>query len=639
MRHLVVLWLAGLLAACAAPVAQNTDSLNAALRTGLVRAAQQGDAGRATRDGVQALLARDSVVAGKAFSRALRLDPANAQLHLLAALAYHLGYSRGIHLNHDLAETGYLVSLRMDPNNSLAAELLGQLYLEGGRYDDARHWIGKSILLGESSARAYHAFAVASYYAQDLPTAFWAISQAERSDANSGPVLRAGALIRAASGQFDAADAMRRRYESIETDASARRTLEQRITQWTGALREAPAPADGASMPAVVLAQANVSPAPATVAVRSGPLSPNWSECGQTASSGGSYGAPANADESGPLAALPSPCAERGLPRMTVIDVAIIRSEDSKSTAKGINLLDSLSLTFGSDMITSTRTRSRGSFAAGGDNGRILEQKFTAKLANTASALTYSLNIANAGDQASEVIARPSLIALDRQPSTFFSGSTLTVAQAGQYGAARIDHPVGVSLAVTPTFIDNDSMLLAVRVSRSIFHDAGAVQNLVSTVQASRSSASANVLIRFDQTLALSGLSEREVSESESGVPLLKEIPLAQYLFKTESTTNVNRSILVLITPRRPEEPGSDLVARPGADRTSSETQELRSRAGKWLVATHNLDVVLANLDRKNLDSVGLFRQFRSGDMKAQVWHRPESFERILTEIMSFLYY
>ena len=48
---------------------------------------------------------------------------------------------------------------------------------------------------------------------------------------------------------------------------------------------------------------------------------------------------------------------------------------------------------------------------------------------------------------------------------------------------------------------------------------------------------------------------------------------------------------------------------------------------------------IAANLDRPNLDSVGLYRQFRSGDLKAQTWHRPKGLQRVISEIASFLYY
>lgn len=649
-RSLCILILSGLLAACATrgPLLGEAPAADQRLEAKLARAAEQNEAGRALRDGVQALLAGDAEPANKAFSRALKLEPDNSQLHLLNAISYHLGYSRGVQINRDLAETGYLVALRLDPNNAIAAQMLGQLYLNAGRFSDARRWIGKSLLLGESSASSYQSLAVASYYTHDLPLALWAITQAERLDQQSVPILRAGALIRAATGQFEDADKHRQLYDAAEPDAFQRRRLAQRVAQWRTAVNELELAGSVTGKPLprpVLLAQAAPGPgagSPTATAPSSGPLAPNWSDCGagtQAAGSAsyGSSGATGNADETVQLPALPSPCAGRPLPRMAVIDVAIIRSQDTRRTSKGINLLDSLSLTLSGNLLNYARNWTNDRNAIGVDQ-RQSNRTMTVSLVNADSALSYSLNIANAVDQANEVIARPSLLVLDRQPSTFFSGSILSTVIAGSFSAgSRVDHPVGVSLSVTPTFVDDDSMLLSVKAGRSFFQDADKAA-AAQSVQSTRNTASANVLIRFNETLALSGLSEHEIQENESGVPLLKEIPLLQYLFKTESTLNYNHSIMVLITPRRPENPGAD-PKKGASDRESPEVQELRARAVKGMKVTPNLDVIMASLEQHNPDNAGLYRQFRTGDLEAQIWYRPEGLQRIISEIADFLYY
>ncbi|MBI2317735.1 MAG: tetratricopeptide repeat protein [Betaproteobacteria bacterium] len=299
---MLVVAASGFLVACASIGTKTPEAQDQGLEASLARAAEQGDAGRAVRDGVQALLVGDSRLAAKAFSRALKLDPENSRLHLLNALAYHLGYAQGAHANRDLAETGYLVALRFDPNNVVAAQMLGQLYLDSGRYQEARRWIGRSLLLGESSARVYHAFAVASYYTRDLRLALWAISQAERADENSGPVLRAGTLIRAAAGQFDAAEERRRRYDSVETNALLRRSLTERVAQWRTALSSLDdavgTKSEQPPVPDLLVQAPAAGAAPVYSSAQgtgSGPLAPNWSDCAGPAQPSGTYGAAAGA--------------------------------------------------------------------------------------------------------------------------------------------------------------------------------------------------------------------------------------------------------------------------------------------------------------------------------------------------------
>jgi tetratricopeptide (TPR) repeat protein len=603
------------------------------LEARLDRAAARDEAGKNVREGFRSLHAGDSAAAARSFKRALKLSPDDPQLHLLASIAYHLGYLRGAHANRDLAETGYLVALRLEPNNALASMMLGRLYLETGRFSDAQRWIGNSLLLGQSSAEAYYAFAVASYYARDLALAHWAIGEAERLQGSSAPVLRAGALVRAAAGEPEAAEERRRRYEAIEPDPSLRRSLAERISQWSAALDDLKRGDDAARRAPSLFAQAPAAQPTAPATPASGPISPSWSDCPQAAvpppPSYGGVPQTASGDETLPLPALPSPCADRPLPRMALIDATIISSEDTKRTSKGINLLDSLSITLSGSLIKYNRVR-------GGETGNVntRTRELTAGLGESASGITYSLNIANALDLRNEVLARPSLLALDRQPSTFFSGATLTTAVSGQFGGNAVDHTVGVSLSVTPTFIDDESMLLSVKAARSLLADAsagGTPPKLQDTVQSSRNAVVANVRIRFGETLALSGLNERENQENESGVPILKDIPLLQYLFKAEDKLDYTKSILILITPRRPSASSQPPAAAQGKP---EEVEELRARATKTFEPTPNLDVVMANLD-----SSVLYRQFRSGDLRAQEWHRPEGFQRLMSEIADFLYY
>ncbi len=655
-RGTMAVLFAGLVSGCASTATTNGTTekatVNPAIEARLSRVSPQNEAGLALNEGIRAILAGDTARANRALNRAIKLNPDNANLHLLNAVAYHIGYSRGIHINRDLAETGYLVTLRLDPNNVIAAEMLGQLYLESGRYAEARNWIGRSLLLGQNSARTYYAFAVASYYAQDVPMAYWSIAKAERLEPKSDTILRAGAMIRAAAGEFQDAEEIRARYDSVETDALLKQSLGQRLSQWRSQWRTAlstpkTAGSENARTPsATLLAQAPTAGSTPAIQqpVRSGPISPNWSDCGGPTPPPPTIGTASTAyvaDETLQLPALPSPCAERPLPRMAVIDVAIVRSQDIRSTSKGINLLDSLSITLGGNLVDYSRNITRDAVTGTASvNNRTENRKLLVSLGPASPAsITYSLNIANATDQTSELLSRPSLVALDRQPSTFFAGTNAsTVPQASALGGStRVDHPTGVSLSVTPTFIDDDSMLLSVKAGRSFFQDPENV-DLSGTVMSTRNMATANVRIRFNETLVLSGLNEREIQENESGVPGLKDVPLLQYLFKAESTLNFSQTLLVLLTPRRPDSTGSGAQA-PTVERASSDIEELRNQARTGWNLTPNLTVTMAQLERRMLDGTGLYRAFRSGDLNAQLWDRPRGVDNILAEIVSFLYY
>jgi hypothetical protein len=91
---------------------------------------------------------------------------------------------------------------------------------------------------------------------------------------------------------------------------------------------------------------------------------------------------------------------------MAVVDVTLIRTLETTGYNQGLNLLDGLKIVLsGARKYDSSETPSR---------------TLTRSLGLPQGGISYSLNIFNAGDTTADVIARPSLLALDRTPATFF---------------------------------------------------------------------------------------------------------------------------------------------------------------------------------------------------------------------------
>ncbi|MEM9301446.1 MAG: hypothetical protein AAGE01_05005 [Pseudomonadota bacterium] len=62
-------------------------------------------------------------------------------------------------------------------------------------------------------------------------------------------------------------------------------------------------------------------------------------------------------------------------------------------------------------------------------------------------------------------------------------------------------------------------------------------------------SVSTNLTLRDGGSVLLGGLISRSISRGESGVPLLKDIPLAGRLFRVEGETDIRTELMVLLTP------------------------------------------------------------------------------------------
>ena len=94
---------------------------------------------------------------------------------------------------------------------------------------------------------------------------------------------------------------------------------------------------------------------------------------------------------------------------------------------------------------------------------------------------------------------------------------------------------------------------ISARAARSFVEQVDENVAFGQTMQTSRNAVTANVVLKFGQTLILSGLAEQEVQRASDGVPVLQDIPVLQYLFRARTTDTFRRSVVVLITPRKPQ--------------------------------------------------------------------------------------
>ena len=232
---------------------------------------------------------------------------------------------------------------------------------------------------------------------------------------------------------------------------------------------------------------------------------------------------------------------------MVLVDVVMVRTEDTITATRGVNLLNALTLQFGSATAPAfSRLRTDATSAA---STTVLTKTITVP------ALTYSLNIANANSNLNEVLARPTLAALDGMKSEFFSGSSLNAAVvsggSGVGGSAvSIEKRYGVKLTVLPQILSDGMIRLAIDASRTFLKPPSSDIGFTYKLEISEINANANVVMRLGDTLILSGLSEKETTNSRDGVPGLQDVPLVQYLFSRQSNSDYQKSVLILITPR-----------------------------------------------------------------------------------------
>lgn len=566
-----------------------------------------------------------------AVNEALQLDPRNSHLHFLNGFVYHLQARQGDTQKGEMAQEGYQQALRIDPGNWIAQEFLGLAFMDLKQFDRAKLAFSDVLLLTPDSSVAIYGLMVASYLTGDPKTAC-AMADQFRKVSTQPPqgFLRSSIAVYASCGSFAQADWMRTTLVNQGASAPDVERTDRRLAQWKTFYdtreKNAARPVttslspllngrpdefaqafklpDSAykpmARPAPPAADSVASPLPAPSA--SPPMAPN-----------------AQPDNSGP--------------RMLMVDVVLLSTQELMSTSKGINLLNALTLQLGS-VAGNVAAYSRViSSSALGSAAPTVSTNITRAV--TIPALSYSLNIANANNSVNEVLARPTLAAIEGLPSEFFSGTNLSagVVSTSQQGGTTIvplDKRFGIKLAVTPTFLSQGRVQLKVEAQRTSLNASSENPRVAYQIEIGETTANANVVMNLGETLVLSGLSEKSSSSTRDGVPGLQDVPGLQYLFSSKKTNDLQRSVLILVTPRGPVQ-----IAESGAeDPMATRMKALRERFGFVNNTPANIEAVLTQLQGNDF-----FREFRQGDVALERWDRMRSTGDRLREALGFLYY
>lgn len=611
------------------------------------------------RSGVDFLLKGELDKAQAVFNTALKFDFNNANLHFLNALAYHQNYLRGEAESFALARSGYRTALLQDPSMEGIAYLqLGRLFLDARDRESAKQAFAMAVDANHQSADALYGLAQAAAFDGDLTTSYWAASELERAKWGNPLLYRLKAIHAALAQQPERARALVADYAKSTSDRADAKYLQGRVDQLLAiktALGEGGPVKGGERGPGpILLAQAPPDAAPASQpqgsapppAVAAPPQIQKWFRCddapgiptrmatgqGGMNSGGLVINALGASDENITIPPLPAPCPGE-VPKMAIIEVTVIQSEESKGKNFGINLLDGLAAIF-----TLQRARTYTQSTNVQEEIRTNTLVIANTVENSIDVLRYSLNIANAAYTKSELIARPTLAAIDRVPAVFFSGANITLGIAGSASSAStiVDKPVGVSLTVTPTFMDDENILVSMRATRSSIATGVVPANSSVLLQQNRNVITANAKLKFGESFVVSGLTGQQRSLSESGTPILQDIPVLQYLFKRSQKVDSGIQVITVITIRRP--PDSETEAAKAKTKPGVAPHKLSGTVNQYAElqsVSPVIDEVLAKLRAEH----PLYRQLREKDLIPESTGAKSKLQSILNDFKEMIYY
>jgi hypothetical protein len=531
--------------------------------------------------------------ASKAINEALQLDVQNTYLHFLNGFIYHLQGRYGDAQKYEMAIEGYQQALRLDPGNWIAQEFLGLAFLDTKQFSKAKGEFAGVLLMTPKSTVSIYGLMVASYLTGDPKIACTMADQFKKlSPTPNVGFIRSSVSVYASCGNFEKADQMRIELSKLNDEHTDVANLDQRLEQWRSLYRIS----TQTGLPESMI-----------------PLSPETSLNNVPAS-------PASASAEMPVSQ------SDGSPRMVLVDVVMIATEELINTSQGVNLLNALTLQLGSSTQAAFSKTFNSAAAAGAQT--------TITRAVTIPALAYSLNIANANNAADAVLARPTLAAIEGLPSDFFSGinmnaAVISVTSLGASSTIPVDKRFGVKLAVTPAFLTNGKIQLKINAERTTLNPAVNSAGFAYRMEIAETTTNANVVMNFGDTLILSGLSEKATSESRNGVPVLQDIPVVQYLFSNKNTVNYQHSVLILVTPRLPT-----LASKADIQIQNPAIQALQEKLGLTTKYPSNAVSLLDHFKKSEM-----FREFQQGDVSVERWDRMSSTGARLKQALGFLYY
>jgi len=148
-------------------------------------------------------------------------------------------------------------------------------------------------------------------------------------------------------------------------------------------------------------------------------------------------------------------------------------------------------------------------------------------------------------DSRSEILASPQISALDHTGAQIFMGDQISIPQVDVNGNTAYQMvESGIKLTVTPHVAGDNRILLELHTENNSYgFDQG-------QVVINKQEAQTKVVVSDGETVVIGGLTKNDEIEAETGIPILKDIPILGYLFKHTRKEVNKRDLIIFVTPR-----------------------------------------------------------------------------------------
>jgi len=145
-----------------------------------------------------------------------------------------------------------------------------------------------------------------------------------------------------------------------------------------------------------------------------------------------------------------------------------------------------------------------------------------------------------------KTISRPRITTMDNKEAKIEQGESIPFETTSASGTATTFIDANLSLVVTPHITPDGSVLMKIKASRN---SIGTFRTSSGEPSINKKESSTEVLVRDGETTVIGGIVITDKSDTESGIPWLKDIPVFGWIFKSRSVSDSQTELLIFITP------------------------------------------------------------------------------------------
>jgi general secretion pathway protein D len=154
------------------------------------------------------------------------------------------------------------------------------------------------------------------------------------------------------------------------------------------------------------------------------------------------------------------------------------------------------------------------------------------------------------------VLSAPTILATDNEEAQIVVGNNVPFLASTSTNATNLNNTfnqvdrqdVGITLRITPQISSRDYVTLKIytEVSDLVLSTINSTLGPTTTKRQSETT----IIAKDGQMIVTGGLIADAVSESDEGIPYLKDIPILGHAFKSNSQARVQKNLLIFLTPR-----------------------------------------------------------------------------------------